>query len=678
MRMEQHRIVLGALLACATFACAALGQDPAPDPRAATLPPNALWLETLDLSPLSQDWMRPRAGRSVDGNPLTIGGATYTHGIGTHAGSEYRIDLKGAATRFVADVGVDDEMKSSAGSVGFSVWLDGRLATYTGTIKGGQPAKRVSVDLTGARRMTLIVDDGGDGIDSDHADWAGAMILLAPGATDKPVALALPPPDPPLPIAMDNDGPTPAIHGPRVVGTTPGRPFLFRVPTTGDRPLTFSAKSLPEGLSLAPTTGILSGSLRAAGTYVIDLSVRGPKGTATRKLVLIGGKDRLARTPPLGWNSWNVWGTAVTADKVRAAADSLVSAGLADHGFAYVNIDDAWEGTRDASGVLQTNDKFGDMKALGDYVHARGLKLGIYSSPGPKTCAGYEGSYQHEAQDARTWAAWGIDYLKHDWCSYGDVATGKGLERLQKPYRVMREALDAADRDIVYSLCQYGMGNVWEWGGTAVGGNLWRTTGDITDTWQSMAGIGFKQNGHEKYAAPGRWNDPDMLVVGKLGWGPRLHPTRLTPNEQITHITLWSLLAAPLLIGCDLTQIDPFTRALLTNDEVLDVDQDPLGIPAGRKALRESPGVTLAGMSEIWSRPLFDGTQAVGLFNRGGEAMTVTVRWSDLGLQGRQTVRDLWQRKPLGVFADSYSARIPAHGALLLKVGKPVRTEYVP
>jgi alpha-galactosidase len=380
----------------------------------------------------------------------------------------------------------------------------------------------------------------------------------------------------------------------------------------------------------------------------------------------VGGTRRLALTPPMGWNSWNVWAGAVDAEKVRAAADWMVKSGLAAHGYQYINIDDTWEAGRDSSGEIQTNQKFGDMRALADYVHSKGLKLGIYSSPGPQTCGGYEGSYGHEQQDAETYARWGIDYLKYDWCSYGGIAgRGAGLEALQKPYRVMRAALDTVPRDIVYSLCQYGMGNVWEWG-AEIGGNCWRTTGDINDSWGSLQRIGFSQAGHEQYAGPGHWNDPDMLVVGRLGWGPNIHPTRLTPNEQITHLTLWCLQSAPLLIGCDMAQMDPWTVSLLSNDEVLEVNQDPLAKPAGRRSQQDQV--------EVWARPLWDGTMAVGLFNRGIERATVTARWSDLGLHGRQPVRDLWQQKNLGSFDGSFAVPVAGHGAVLVKIGRPKTT----
>ncbi len=361
----------------------------------------------------------------------------------------------------------------------------------------------------------------------------------------------------------------------------------------------------------------------------------------------------------MGWNSWNCWAGAVSDEKVRAAADWMVASGLAAHGFQYVNIDDCWEGSRDAKGEIRTNKKFPDMKALAEYVHAKGLKLGIYSSPGPKTCAGFEASWKHEQQDADTYAKWGVDYLKYDWCSYGEIVRNPDLAGFKKPYQVMRTALDECHRDIVFSLCQYGMGDVWKWG-AEVGGNCWRTTGDITDSWSSMSGIGFGQAGHERYAGPGHWNDPDMLVVGKVGWGPSLHRTKLRPNEQITHISLWSLLSAPLLIGCDMSQIDKFTLALLTNDEVLDVNQDPLGRQAGR--------IARDGAREVWARPLSDGTMAVGLFNRGMEPETVKVNWSELKLNGPQTVRDLWLQCDVGEFAESYQATVSPHGTVLVKV----------
>jgi alpha-galactosidase len=658
--------VLLAIMAASMLptACLAAGGIDDQALRAAEAPPDAIWVDSLDLGTMHQDWGTPHAGKSVEGNPLQLNGVVYPHGVGTHAESELTIELKAAASKFVAMVGVDDEKKGQ-GSVQFSVWVDGKQRAETKVLRGGDPPERMEVDLTGARLMILFVWDGNDGISSDHADWAGAMIVLEPGATERPQAVRVGD-EPPPPIASGSS-PVPAIHGPRIVGATPGKPFLFLIPATGEGPLTFAARNLPPGLSLDPKTGIISGALKYDGRRVVSLTVKGPRGSATRKLIIAGGRHKLAMTPPMGWNSWNVWAGAIDDQKVRQAADWMAQTGLAAHGYQFINIDDTWEAGRAADGEILTNKKFPDMKALSDYVHSKGLKLGIYSSPGPTTCAGFEGSYRREQQDANTYAKWGIDYLKYDWCSYGGVAPVNDVDDFKKPYRVMRAALDKCGRDIVYSLCQYGMGEVWKWG-AEVGGNLWRTTGDIGDSWGSMSSIGFAQDGHEKYAGPGHWNDPDMLVVGKVGWGPNLHPSNLTPNEQITHISLWCLLAAPLLIGCDMSQMDQFTIDLLSNDEVLDVNQDPLGKAAGRRARND--------LTEVWARPLWDGTMAVGLFNRSPLKGEVTARWEDLGLTGSQPVRDLWQHKDLGVFDGSFSATVPAHATVLVKIGKPNRTDW--
>ena len=454
------------------------------------------------------------------------------------------------------------------------------------------------------------------------------------------------------------------------MGVRPGHELLYTVAATGDRPMTFAADHLPTGLQLDPQSGRITGILTDPGTNVLTLHAKNALGEATRTLKIVCG-PQIGLTPALGWNSWNCFASAVTADKVKAAADAMVASGLINHGWTYINIDDFWEvhpgskdptllgPERDATGHIIPNPRFPDMKALADYVHGKGLRIGLYSSPGPLTCGGCIASWQHEEQDAQSYGQWGFDYLKYDWCSYGNIDRNPTLDGRKKPYQVMRAALDKVNRDILFSFCQYGAGDVWKWG-AEIGGNSWRTTGDINDSWNSMAGIGFSQNGHELYAGPGHFNDPDMLVVGQVGWGPSLHPTHLTPNEQYTHISLWCLLTAPLLIGCDMTQLDDFTKNLLSNDEVLEVDQDPLGHQAAR--------ITQNGDLEVWAKDMEDGSKAVGLFNRGYAAAPVTIKWSDLGLTGQQKVRDLWRQQDLGAFPDAFTTPVPRHGVVLVRI----------
>jgi len=657
MTPPPRRLLMFAFIFIAICAMSVHAADPLPSERA---PDGAVWVDTLDLTQMTQRRGTPRAGRSIRNLPITLGGVVYPRGIGTRSISEFVIDLHGQALRFESIVGLDDVVRQGVGSVVFEVWADDELVTASGVMHAGDAPRKLSADLTGARVLTLLLDDGGDTSNDDEAAWASAAIYLKPGAPH-PTPYLAPAESAPI-MAPVRKETRPAIHGPRITGATPGRPFLFRIPATGDAPLRYQAVGLPAGLTLDETTGIIRGSIRDRDRHEVKVTVTGPKGKAQRVLTIVGDDDALALTPPLGWNSWNVWGPAVDDAKVRAAAEWLERSGLAAHGFQYIVIDDAWEGTRDANGKIQPNEKFPDMRALADAVHARGLKLGIYSSPGPKTCEGFEGSWQHEASDAATYASWGIDFLKYDWCSYEEIAPVHTLAELQKPYLVMRDALRAVDRDIVYSLCQYGYGDVWQWGAD-VGGNLWRSSGDLLDNWSNLESVGFRQAGREIWTRPGHWNDTDMLVVGNVGWGPNLHPTRLTPNEQMLHLALWALQAAPLFIGADLSSLDEFTLALLTNDEVLDVDQDPLGRAASR--------IWKQDRLEIWARPLSDGTMAVGLFNRGLAPNKVTARWSQLGLRGRQPVRDLWQHRDFGAFDEAFSATVPRHGVVFVKIGTP-------
>ncbi len=623
-------------------------------------------LSSLDLKNTEQDWGDPQANKSVGGNGLSIGGRKFDNGLGTHANSYLRIQLDGNAKKFRAQVGVDDEEAGQPAMVRFSVIGDGQTLWQSGMMKGGDAPEQADVDLTGIKKLLLFVNNGGDSIDFDHADWADAGFVMAQGS---PATIPPPPPEPGV-ILTPASGPEPEIHGPKVYGCRPGHPFLYTIPATGDRPMKFSARGLPHGLKLDAKTGFITGTVNTRGNYRVTFKAKNKSGSAEKQFTIICG-DKIALTPPMGWNSWNCFASAVTEDDVKAAADAMVASGLINHGWTYINVDDFWQVNhassdptlkgpyRDAQGRVLPNPRFPDMGGMAEYLHSKGLKAGLYSSPGPWTCGGCVGSWEHEQLDAQQYSDWGFDYLKYDWCSYGDIVHGSGVDYDRKPYQVMRAALDNVPRDIVFSFCQYGMGDVWKWG-AEIGGNSWRTTGDITDTWPSMSHNGFSQSNLAPYAGPGHWNDPDMLIVGNVGWGSNLHPTHLTPNEQYTHISLWCLLASPLLIGCDMTKLGPFTLSLLSNDEVLAVDQDSLGHQASR--------VSQEGSTEIRSRDLEDGSRAVGLFNRGEDSQTITAKWSELGLTGKQIVRDLWRQKNLGTFNTTFETIVPRHGVVLVKI----------
>ncbi|HEY2040012.1 MAG TPA: glycoside hydrolase family 27 protein [Edaphobacter sp.] len=381
----------------------------------------------------------------------------------------------------------------------------------------------------------------------------------------------------------------------------------------------------------------------------------------TASLPAVG--QQLAQTPPMGWNSWNWFAGKVTDADIRKAADLMVSTGMRDAGYVYVNIDDTWQGKRDANGVLHPNEKFPDMKALADYVHSKGLKIGIYSSPGPQTCARYEGSLGHEEQDAKSYAEWGIDYLKYDLCSFRknmQEAHPNDFEAQDKmmrdAYEKMHQAILKAGRPMVYSLCQYGFDQSWQWA-PKVGGNLWRTTGDIRASYDSMILIGLSQAGLAKFAGPGHWNDPDMLEVGN---GKMKH------DENITHMTMWSMLAAPLMAGNNLTEMSDDVRSILTNKEAIAIDQDKLG--------KQGDRVWAGEETEIWARPLADGSVAYAIFNLASDRSTMRglrLHLKEAGFpSGTAHARDLWEHKDLGTIKDTDVFTIPRHGAVLLKLTK--------
>ena len=469
---------------------------------------------------------------------------------------------------------------------------------------------------------------------------------------------------------------TPRINGPSIFGVRPGSPFLYSIPATGNRPITYHVDGLPTGLTIDTATGRITGRLTERATYSVIFHASNALGTTEKRFRIVVG-DKIALTPPMGWNSYNCWADSVDQDKILRSAHALVASGLANHGWTFVNIDDTWQGERAGPHhAILGNEKFTDMKRLCDEIHALGLKAGIYSSPWVTTYAGFRGGssddaqgsweklkeyeinkrigrYEFAANDAAQFAEWGFDYLKYDW-NPNDVEHTKQ----------MALALRATGRDLVFSLSNsaplYAMTELSKWA------EVWRTTGDIWDTWEtpgvwqnSVSEIGFNQDAWTVHGGPGGWNDPDMLVVGRVGWGPKLHDTKLTPAEQYTHISLWCLLSAPLLIGCDLEHIDAFTLNLLTNDEVISIDQDPLGISARRAAT--------IGAIDVYQKPLEDGGTALGFFNRGDIPHTVTVKLERFGVGGNQNVRDLWRQKDLAPVKNEMEITVGPHDVLLYK-----------
>ncbi len=476
--------------------------------------------------------------------------------------------------------------------------------------------------------------------------------------------------------------PTPRINGPSVYGVRPGRPFLYRIPATGDRPMRFRAEGLPAGLALDEATGIVRGTITdlTPRSHELTLIASNARGRASRPFRIVVG-DALALTPPMGWNDWYTFYEQPSDELMRKAADIMISSGMADHGYQYVNIDDAWMGkpgsndpaltgpARDERGMINANRRFPDMKGMTDYIHSLGLKAGLYTSPGPLTCADFHASHEHEAQDVARFVEWGFDFLKYDWCSYEKVApkgSAPDPERLQKPYRLMGALLKEQPRDIVFNLCQYGMGDVWTWG-ASVGGHSWRTTGDLgLEKGQRLPGfysIGFRNAEHSAFAGPGHWNDPDYILIGYVGNAHDINeapkPTTLTPNEQYSYMSMWALMAAPLFYSGDITRLDPFTLNVLNNAEVIAVDQDSLGIQA--RIVRKTDD------EFVLAKPLEDGSLAVGLFNLSEETRTIAVRMAELGV-GPRRVRDLWRWKDVGVFADEYSASVGRHGVMLVRM----------
>ncbi len=640
---------------------------------------------------------KPMAKLSVNGTPMQMGEAKYERGFGTCPESAVAFTLDGNAISFDAIVGIDNSYKQDkllknrkAGAI-FRVWVDGKIKLDTGTIHENSKPRAIHVDLQGAKEVLLETASYVPwcSFESSNANWAEAKFTLKDGAVVKPVIAER---FVQLGILTPKEKEEPLFNGADIWGVRPTHPIIFRVPVSGVRPMKFTAKGLPEGVTFDEKLGVIGGKApKIPGDYDIQVTAKNAKGEATKTITLRVGKT-IALTPPMGWNSWNIWGSKLTADLARRAADALHNSGLAEYGYAYVNIDDYWQKNnvkkdrtdlhgleRDANGKILPNESFKDMKGLADHIHSYGFKAGLYSSPGMRTCGDCTGSYRFEKEDAESYAEWGFDYLKYDWCSYADIfkaETGRGTwedfsknplptdDPWSRPFRLMSKHLEAQNRDIIHAFCQYGRGQTELWGREA-GAQVWRTWQDLKDTWSwlRIAIEGYVPNAEfYKYTGPGFWPDPDMMIVGLQRSFGTTHPTYITPNEQYTHVSIWTLLCAPILIGCDLEALDPFTKAILSNREIIAINQDRLG-KVGRRTVREDD-------LEIWVKELNNGDVAVGIMNVYHLSRPITFNFKDAGLKGTYDLRDVWRQKDIGTFTDSYTGVIPGHATLVLRMRK--------
>jgi alpha-galactosidase len=641
-----------------------------------------VWLDDLEIQSYSEGLRPVQAKKSYIGDTLRLNGKKYERGLGGQSPCILAFSLNGKAARFSAIIGADD-LGNKDIPLNFYVLGDGKVLFEKYAIKIGDEPVKVDVSLIGIRQLGLLVTDNVGGINNKrtYCNWINAQVLMEGDNQPKHVITGGE-----KYILTPEPSARPRINSAKLFGATPGNPFLYTIAATGQKPISFSATNLPEGLSLDTKTGIITGRVKETGTYKAILKARNALGETTKGLTIKTG-DTIALTPPIGWNGWNSWEAKIDQEKVIASAEAMVKTGLKDHGWTYINIDDAWQGKRGGpTDALQPNEKFPDIKGMFNYIHSLGLKVGLYSTPYISSYGGYTGAssdfekggethesiivnrrsfnriakYRFEEADAKQMAEWGADFLKYDWRI--DVNSS---ERMQK-------ALKQSGRDIVFSLSNNApFEKVNDWVRTS---NMYRTGPDIKDSWTSLYLTSFSLDKWSPYTGHGHWADPDMMIVGKVSIGSEMHDTRLTPDEQYSHVSIFSLLAAPLLIGCPIEQLDAFTLNLLSNDEVIEINQDPLG-KAARLVLHEN-GV------EVWKKPLEDGSYAIGLFNTadfgktpqsyfhwGNEtAKPYTLDLNKIGLTGKYQFRDVWRQKDLGAFRKSFKTTIRHHGVVLLRV----------
>ena len=621
----------------------------------------------INLDNMLQDFGSPKVNASISGKPLRINGKEYSKGLGTHAGSKLTLTISQKAYTFHAFVGVDDAVWPDIGSVEFIVTTDGKVAWRSGIMKRGMPAKECIVNLKDKQYCELLVFDAEDNIFSDHANWADAWFVMEKGASPLPFYRKADS----LIIQTPEESPIPKIHGKHIVGAKPGKEILYRLPVSGAIPCTLKATQVPKGLTFNPETGILSGALFTRGSHPITFTAQNAFGSDSRTIEIRIG-DTISYAPIMGWSSWYGYWEFIKQTDIENEAELLVKHRLHDYGFDHILIDDGWQSRDHAAsknGLFPSVD-FPDLKGLSNALHEKGLKFGIYSSPGKETCVKLPGSYGHETQDAEYFCSIGADYVKYDWCLYQSIydslialPNANVLDESRKPYERFSKVLDeCSNRDIFFGICQYGNNDVWKWA-RSIGGNSWRTTTDIQDNWWSMSNvIGFAQKNLEQYAGYNGWNDMDFLRVGYSLPNPYRRKTELTPNELYTHVSLWALLNSPLILSCVLDSLDEFTLRLLKNGEVLAINQDKLGLQ-GKRVFKDI-------WQEVWMKQLDSGNIVVGFFNRDDIAeQSISVTREQLGIKDKSLpykVRNLWKQKDIRMLDQALTASVPQHGVQLL------------
>lgn len=642
-----------------------------------------LWLDDLPIQTYSEGLRPVIAKQSYIKDTIRIQGQKFTRGLGAISPVVLAFVLDKKASRFQAIVGPEDKGNKDI-PLSFYVLGDGKVLFEKKDMKIGDAPVAVDVDVRGIQQLGLLTTDpvGGVGNKKTYANWANARLLLQenfiPGYvqnTGKKYILT------PAPLK------TPRINSPQVMGARPGHPFLYSIAATGERPMRYTAEGLPSGLILDAATGIISGKVEQTGVFNVRIQAKNTHGKSSIPLEIRIG-EAIALTPPLGWNGWNSWEAHIDQEKVLASAEAMVLKKLNQHGWSYINIDDAWQGIRDPKTLaLQPNEKFPDIRGMIAKIHAMGLKSGVYSTPYIASYGGYVGAssdfpqggethdlikvnrppfsriakYRFEIQDANQMADWGVDFLKYDWRI--DV---NSTQR-------MSEALRKSGRDIVFSISNnapFEQVNDWvKWT------QMYRTGPDIKDSYTSLYHTSFTLDKWSPYSGPGHWADPDMMILGDVSIGPVMHPTRLTPDEQYSHVSIFSLIAAPMLIGCPIERLDEFTLNLLSNDEVIAVHQDPMG-KAGR-LIQEKDGF------QIWLRELSNGDYALGIFNHNfyGEKPASYFRWGhekareiklnlvEIGLKGTWKIRDVWRQKDQGK-TNHLTTQIPHHGVAFYRLSK--------